>query len=373
MRDAQSKLDQVIAFTGKSIDPGDVSTVLGLVGRDLLFDAVDAVADGSAPAAFAIAGRAVELGYDLRLVCRELARMVRDLLVVAVDPARLQDPEIAGEGERDRLKALSARFSREDLLRAFDVLTRAETDIRAAAQPRYHLEMALLRWIYLRKLTPIEDLLAGSSTAQRAAGTGAAPGPALPPRPSAAASSPPSQRSPEMAPASRASAMAPASRSSDVVPTPRASDRASAPSGTGVVPPPAGGGSLKDSLLSEIRKSKAVFYNTVVAQAQKIEVAPGRVLFSFSPTQRTLRDMFEQNRGWLESVAEKLAGRKVTVESSQQDAAPQAEPRGEGERTSEQASRGDRKSALKEQALADAGVQALLEVFPAEIRDVEEM
>ena len=33
----------------------------------------------------------------------------------------------------------------------------------------------------------------------------------------------------------------------------------------------------------------------------------------------------------------------------------------------------DRKIALREQAMADAGVQALLEVFPAEIRDVEEM
>ena len=33
----------------------------------------------------------------------------------------------------------------------------------------------------------------------------------------------------------------------------------------------------------------------------------------------------------------------------------------------------DRKSALKERALADAGMQALLEVFPAEIRDVEEI
>ena len=33
----------------------------------------------------------------------------------------------------------------------------------------------------------------------------------------------------------------------------------------------------------------------------------------------------------------------------------------------------DKKSALREQALADAGVQAMLEVFPAEIRDVEEM
>ena len=107
MRDAQSKLDQVIAFTGKTIGVEDVSTVLGLVGRDLLLNAIDAVASEDAAAAFETAGRAVELGYDLRLVCRELARVVRDLLVISVDPTRIQDPEIAGEGERDRLKALA--------------------------------------------------------------------------------------------------------------------------------------------------------------------------------------------------------------------------------------------------------------------------
>ena len=38
-----------------------------------------------------------------------------------------------------------------------------------------------------------------------------------------------------------------------------------------------------------------------------------------------------------------------------------------------QAERTDRQTALKAQALADPGVQSLLEVFPAEIRDVEEM
>src|SRR4029077_13939776 len=104
------------------------------------------------------------MGYDLRAVCRELSRMVRDVLVVAVDPSRINDPEIAGEGERDRLKALAGRFSREDLLRAFDLLTRAEQEIKSAAQPRYHLEMALLRWIHLRKLVSIEDLIAAAGT-----------------------------------------------------------------------------------------------------------------------------------------------------------------------------------------------------------------
>src|SRR5215467_8561518 len=169
MRDAQSKLDQVIAFTGNTITMDDVSTVLGLVGRDLLLDTMDAVAGENASAAFDIAGRAVELGYDLRAVCRELARMTRDLLVLSLDPSRANDPEIAAETERDRLIELTRKFSREDLLRAFDVWTRAEAEIRSAAQPRYHLEMALLRWIHLRKLVSIEDLIAGAPTPARGA------------------------------------------------------------------------------------------------------------------------------------------------------------------------------------------------------------
>ncbi|MBZ5556701.1 MAG: DNA polymerase III subunit gamma/tau [Acidobacteriia bacterium] len=324
MRDAQSKLDQVIAFTGKTMTGDDVSTVLGLVGRDLLLDAVQAVADDDAPAAFAIAARAVDQGHDLRAVCRELSRVVRDLLVLSVDPSRISDPEIAGEAERDRVKALAGRFSREDLLRAFDVLTRAEVDIRTAAQPRYHLEMALLRWIYLRKLVPIEDLIAN-------AGSGA-------PLPKAAPAAP--------APTRAVSAPAVASGSSRT--------------------PPEGAG-FKDAFLAEIRKAKGVFYNMVVAQAQKIEIAGDKVTFTFSPAQRALREQLEQNRAWLESLAQQAAGRKVTIVGVQQDTAGGPQPSEGAQKAA------DKKTALREQALADSGVQAMLEVFPAEIRDIEEI
>jgi DNA polymerase III subunit gamma/tau len=340
MRDAQSKLDQVIAFTGSTITGDDVATVLGLVGRDLLLDTLQAVADEDAPAAFALAARAVEMGYDLRAVVRELLRVVRDLLVLSVDKSRITDPEIAGEGERDRLTALVSRFSREDLLRAFDLLTRADADIRGAAQPRYHLEMALLRWIYLRKLVPIEDLIAGAgATRPSPRAEPAAPARGAPPRSSSAAP-----------PTPPAASSAPGPRSAP--PTAR--------------PEPAEGrGPLKDALLAEIRKSKAVFYNTVVAQAQKIEVSGDRVTFTFSAAQRALRDQFEQNRAWLESVAEQASGRRIAV------ASVQTEPDAAGGAPSDPAA--TKKSALREKALADAGVQALLEVFPAEIRDVEEM
>ena len=167
MRDAQSAFDQVIAFAGQKVTTDDVATVLGLVGRDLVLDIVTAVADETPAAAFELSGRAVELGYDLRSVVRELSRVVRDLLVLSVDPSRIDDPEISSEGERDRLKGLVSRFSREDLLRAFDVLSKAESDIRGASQPRYHLEMALLRWIHMRKLVPLTELLGGAQSEAR--------------------------------------------------------------------------------------------------------------------------------------------------------------------------------------------------------------
>ncbi len=174
MRDAQSAFDQVIAFAGEAIGVDDVSTVLGLIGRDPVLDAVTVVVDEDPGRVFDLAGRFVEAGYDLRQACRELSRAVRDLLVLSVDPARADDPEIASEGEQDRLLELAGRFSREDLLRAFDLLSRAEADIRSAAQPRHHFEMALLRWIHLRKLTPLSDLLQGRGAP--AAGTPAARG-----------------------------------------------------------------------------------------------------------------------------------------------------------------------------------------------------
>ena len=160
MRDAQSALDQVMAFAGQTITVDDVATVLGLVGRDLLFEVIEAVIAEDGPRAFAATDRAVESGHDLRLIIRELTKVVRDMMMVAVDPARAGEGDLA-EGEIERLTALARQFSREDLMRAFDLLAKAEQDIRTASHPRYHIEMLLLRWMHLRKLVPLMELLEG--------------------------------------------------------------------------------------------------------------------------------------------------------------------------------------------------------------------
>src|SRR6187551_1992157 len=189
MRDSQSAFDQVLAFSGTTVTMDDVTTVLGLVGRDLLFDLLDAVVEEDGTRAFALVDRAVESGHELKLVLRELTRVVRDIMMVTVDPERTGDGEL-GEGERARLTALAGRFSREDLMRAFDLLAKCEQDIRMAAHPRYHFEMAMLKWMHLRRLVPLADLLEqlGSGrpalsvpAAPRAAAAPAAGGPKGPP------------------------------------------------------------------------------------------------------------------------------------------------------------------------------------------------
>jgi DNA polymerase III subunit gamma/tau len=358
MRDAQSAFDQVIAFAGHTISADAVTTVLGLVRRDLLFDMAEAVAQEDAAALVGLAGHAVESGFELRSVVRELARLTRDVLVVKVDQARLNDPEIAAEGERDRLAALASQFSSEDLMRAFDVLTKAESDIRASAQPRYHLEMALLRWLHLRRLVPLSDLIQGIEKGSPVPGrTPAAPVRSSPP----AASRP---QAPPAAPRPVASPAASAAPSSAARPPARPSTAAASPSGDLQPVPPA---QLKEAFLEEVRRVKKFFHGTVIAMAQRIDVDGDRIIFTFGPHHRALRGQLDQTRPWLEDMASTLAGRRMTVTSVEGVPVAAKEP---GARAS--APVDERKDALKQQALEDSGVQAMLDVFAAEIKDVEE-
>jgi DNA polymerase III subunit gamma/tau len=358
MRDAQSALDQVIAFAGQTMTEEDVSTVLGLVGRDLLIDLIEAVVEEDGPRAFALADRAVEAGHDLRLVCRELSRVVRDTMLLSIDPSRAGDGEL-GEGERERLTALAKRFSREDLMRAFDLLSTAEQEIRTASHPRYYFEMLLLRWMHLRKLVPLTELMdqLGSGAKGASGASGASERGAIAP------SAPAAKLAAPIAPSVKPVAPVAPSRS-QLAPIAPAPKEPVAPTAKGAIAP-----NLKDSLLSEIRAGKPFFYNTVIAQAQKIEVAGDRVTFTFSPTHRALREQFEQSRGWVETTAERVAGRRVMVESAQGVVSAAAPAESGSKSDSGSAAKRD----LKADAMSSSAIQAVLDVFPAEIRDVEEI
>jgi DNA polymerase-3 subunit gamma/tau len=385
MRDGLTAFDQVLAFAGTTVSARDVSDVLGLVGRDLLLDIMEAVADERGVAAFELAGRATENGYDLRLLCRELSRLVRDLMLVSVDASRVNDPGVVQAGERPRVEALLKRFSREDLLRAFDLVARAEAELRAAATPRYHLEMALLKWIHLRKLTPLADLIeqlrpGGAGPPGRPSSGGRGRETASPQMPVTGRGGPPSMRAApphatraevEAAPdaqagnAARATTPAAPAVADAVGPW----DPGDAPTGVppGGPPPdhePEAG--LKDAFLAEVRRTKVGFYKMTVEQAQSVERQGDRLVFSFLPNQRLLKDQLEQNRTWLEPLAARIAGRRVHVTAVVVDA-PVAPTAGSPSPTRAP------QAELVAEVAADPDIKTLLELLPLEIKDVEQI
>ena len=381
MRDAQSALDQVMAFGGAEIDATTVSEVLGLVERDVLLDLLDVVADEDAARVFDVAGRLVESGHDLRHVCRELARLVRDLMVLQVDPARTEDPEFAIEGDGERLRAIASRFSREDLLRAFELVAKLEQDVKVAAQPRFHLEMALLRWVHLRKLVPLTALLEGLP------GGGGLPAPALAPRSASPAPARPMARPPgppRAASGCRGASRPPVPPRTSFAPS---SKPAAARGPTAPAAPPARRESeapgppaprnllvedvsesalakFREAFLGEVKRSRGqADWGMVFLPARRVEVAVGSVTFVYESQPKLMAARFEALRPGLSELATSLAGRPMVVscrvESGPAVAAPTAQ---QGE-----------KDRLKAAAMAEPAVQTLLDVFPADIRDVEEV
>jgi hypothetical protein len=125
---------------------------------------------------------------------------------------------------------------------------------------------------------------------------------------------------------------------------------------------------FKDAFLARIRDEKKFFYGTVVAQAQRIDVGPDQITFSFAANHRALRAQLEQNRPWLEGIAQNVIGRRVTVASDETAPATAGSAAPSAPRAAES---GDEE--LRARAMENEGVQALLDVFSAEIKEIEEI
>ncbi len=197
VRDALSLLDQVIAACGGTLVAERVRQILGVTPSELFEELLTAIDAEDSKHALEIAGRLTAEGYDLTHFCGELARYLRDLVVAkscGAESSLLQVPKT----ERPRLERLAKLFREEDLARFFQIVLRAESEMRYALDPRLNLELALLKLVYAKRLAPLEALLneVRSGTPPRSAPAGgferqraipANPPASLPPRPSVSA------------------------------------------------------------------------------------------------------------------------------------------------------------------------------------------
>lgn len=172
MRDAESALDQVISFAvGNKVTDEDVSAALGLVDTETLNQTLQAIADQEPGRVIRIIDEVVSRGYELRNFCREMMVHIRALLVVKItgfDTELVQLPE----SEAANLQALAEHFSEQDLLRFFSILTKTEQDIKNSSQPRFQLEIGLVKLAQARRLVLLEAALDRISALEEKLGGG---------------------------------------------------------------------------------------------------------------------------------------------------------------------------------------------------------
>jgi DNA polymerase-3 subunit gamma/tau len=159
MRDGLSLLDQVIASCANQLEETRVRQVLGVVPTLLLNNMVEAIHAGDSRRVLELLGQLAAEGYELAHFCAELTRAVRNLMVAKSCGAESPLVQVASE-ERARLAELANLFGEEDLARFFNLLLRTESEMRYSLQPRFHLELGLMKLVHARRLASLEALLA---------------------------------------------------------------------------------------------------------------------------------------------------------------------------------------------------------------------
>jgi DNA polymerase-3 subunit gamma/tau len=158
MRDAQSLLDQAVAFSGENISDEDLKTILGTIGQDVLFRFSTAVLEEKPEDVFPLVENIVATGYDLRFVFGKLIEHFRALLLVrSVD--KPEDLLLASAEELQALRVQAAKVTAEDLLRYLLALQQAEPGLKYSAMPRIYLEAFLIKLCHFRKIVPLEKLI----------------------------------------------------------------------------------------------------------------------------------------------------------------------------------------------------------------------
>jgi len=158
MRDAQSLLDQAVAFSGENIGDEDLKTILGTIGPEVVFRFSTAVLEEKPEDVFPLVESVAAAGYDLRFVFGKFIEHFRALLLVR-SVERPEDLLLAGAEEIQALRVQASKATVEDLLRYLLALQQAEAGLKYSAMPRIYLEAFLIKLCHFRKIVPLQELI----------------------------------------------------------------------------------------------------------------------------------------------------------------------------------------------------------------------
>jgi DNA polymerase-3 subunit gamma/tau len=341
LRDAQSALDQVIAFGGDQITEEDVTTALGLVSAATLGCFAEAIASQNTPEILNLVEEVFVRGYDLRNFTRELTAYLRHLLLVksgitGSDALGVTDVEI------DRLKRLASGFSEEDLVRLFHLLAETEKQIKDSPHPRFQLEIGLVKLTHAIRLRTLDELIRRLEELEsRLNGSGAG-----------GVKDQPVIRSPAInnqTPVSKDQPGKSASQSPGNGIGSITSDNAPIPAGHEV-----------EAILKEVQKMNRGFVLTALEDAQKLEFRDGTLVITFGNDDVFAKRARDSGQLFRE-IGARLFGRPINVE---------VKISGQVEEQIDEAEL--KRQRLRERAMQNPAVRLIVEKTKAEILWVKE-
>ena len=172
-RDALGTLEQLVTYSGAQIALEDVLAVLGVADARLLEATVDAVATGDARRALQALEECAEQGRDAGSFASDLEVRARELLVVQILGEVPDELSLTPEADA----ALSAQAKRVDhatVVRLLELLGEAMEGVRAGADARTRLELALVKAAKPEADSSMRALLARIERLERERGAGPA-------------------------------------------------------------------------------------------------------------------------------------------------------------------------------------------------------
>jgi DNA polymerase-3 subunit gamma/tau len=319
LRDAESMLDQLVAFCGDKITEQDVLNIFGFTSRQAVSDLADAIIAADASMALRAIHEHAESGKDLSRLMSDLIAHLRNLLVLKADPTGLGD-EVMPE-TMQILESQAERLPMEKVLDLIEQFAGAEGRMKWAANKKMHFEVALIRAIQTLQSATLTEVL-DTLTAIRG---GTPPPPASPsvakapaaPKPATRATPAPAKPAPqaraEFTPPPEPAAVKPAAP--PTLPEPPTPPVTPAPPAAKIEAPAAAvdAASFWPAFVDAVRQDRKLISAWLEAGAL-LDVQENEVQLGFPPDQSFAKDFLEGSHlSFLEEVASRLLGRKARV------------------------------------------------------------
>jgi DNA polymerase-3 subunit gamma/tau len=361
LRDAESLLDQAIAWSEGVLNEQTVKEALGVADRQALFRIVDAILGNNPAQALQLASDLYHYGYDPRRLCRDLLEHFRHLVVAKIGAdltllTDLPDHEIATVQQQAGSRSL------EDLQRFFTLMLHAEEEISKTTYTQLAIEMTLVKLASQPPILPLDEALEKLSALQRQfLGGPLQQEPATPPRVVRSMSAPSSRPAPSLG------------RTDEPSPSPRPTSSAMVrEGGEGSPSPPPSATPDKhapaqpeqqsewDRFLTAVRKEKLSLFFTLKSSGRFLGLTATTLHIGVDKDPYFRELTRTDNQHLLETVARRFFGRDLTVQVTKSSTAVSSS----GPQTATES------SPAGQAAAGDPLVQTVLDILGGEVQAI---